>query len=302
MNAMHRLLVLGSMLCAACASGSARDAASPAPAKPVAIPAESGAPVVAEDGLLRIDVLERMSAPENGARYRVRVDNESATTFHFEGYSADSPRYELERWTGDGWVRHAVGWCGTGMAPRALPPGSSLELEVGVRADPTLRVGVAFATEPGAPGTHVWSGSLRGDPAAEPVVASEREEPLRIEVVEQIAAGRFPKWRLRMVNDSESPFRFRGYALSAPLYETEQMAPEGWQRHGGMWCGTGVEDRELAPGEQVEFAAGSWGPGPFRFGVAFRGQGDEDRTTTWTGPVSRRQDAPAEPTESGGGR
>ena len=111
--------------------------------------------------------------------------------------------------------------------------------------------------------------------------------PLRIELVEQIEAGQFPDWRFVLVNESAERLVYRGYAPHAPLHATQVRTAAGWERRTVGYCGTGVEEQALSPGAEVLFEAGSWGPGPWRFGVELRRPSGGDPVVVWSEPVHR---------------
>lgn len=59
----------------------------------------------------------------------------------------------------------------------------------------------------------------------------------------------------RASNGTGSSVSYRGYSEEGPLYQCEVLEAGVWQASPLGWCGTGLEEHALEPGESVDFSA-----------------------------------------------
>jgi hypothetical protein len=78
------------------------------------------------------------SSPE-WASITFRVTNDGDRAMTYQGYSPDSPLYQVEVLAGGAWEPSPMGWCGTGLAEQTLPPGGAVDLLVGAARDGQTR-------------------------------------------------------------------------------------------------------------------------------------------------------------------
>ena len=57
----------------------------------------------------------------------------------------------------------------------------------------------------------------------------------------------------RIANDTNSPFCFRGWGRSDPIYSERVKTAKGWEDEGIGWCGTGVGYHTISPHTSSEF-------------------------------------------------
>ncbi|HAV61223.1 MAG TPA: hypothetical protein DCY13_02520 [Verrucomicrobiales bacterium] len=83
-----------------------------------------------------------------------------------------------------------------------------------------------------------------------------------------------------MTNRSQVAITYYGYARELPLYQTLKPGLLGWERKaGGWWCGTGVHEHTLAPGEGIDF--GATVPTGERCKIRFSYSDGQTRTRIW---------------------
>lgn len=79
-----------------------------------------------------------------------------------------------------------------------------------------------------------------------------------------------------LANTTGRPVRYLGYSVDNPWYSVQQLVDGQWVDHILGWCGTGLDERELGPGESVEFSAYIPETGvKTRVGVTFHFKGDK---------------------------
>ncbi len=59
---------------------------------------------------------------------------------------------------------------------------------------------------------------------------------------------------VRLSNRSATTWAFHGYGPASPIYRTQALVDGEWTRFSVGWCGTGLEQQELAPGESLTFS------------------------------------------------
>lgn len=57
----------------------------------------------------------------------------------------------------------------------------------------------------------------------------------------------------RATNQGDAVFRYPGYTPDGPLYRCEVLESGAWQPSPLGWCGTGLAEQVLEPGQSVEF-------------------------------------------------
>jgi len=56
----------------------------------------------------------------------------------------------------------------------------------------------------------------------------------------------------RVTNQGEGAVTYQGYERAVPLYRTEVLEAGAWQAVPTGWCGTGLGEQRLEPGQSVE--------------------------------------------------
>ncbi len=82
----------------------------------------------------------------------LRLTNRTAAPISYKGYSPTQPILSFQRRAGRHWFDHTMAWCGTGLEPRELGAGESIEIPVSLAAydlEPSL--GTEGRSEPAKP-------------------------------------------------------------------------------------------------------------------------------------------------------
>lgn len=128
------------------------------------------------------------------------------------------------------------------------------------------------------PGTLAASAALAGmcvAPTSDstlPLTSAEADSGLaRLSVVRAEDGLAWTSYTLRLANASTAALEYRGYDVASPMYRCEVMIDGEWVGDGGGWCGTGLDERRLPPGQAIEFtwhAMDEVAPRPRRIEVA----------------------------------
>jgi hypothetical protein len=57
----------------------------------------------------------------------------------------------------------------------------------------------------------------------------------------------------RAMNRGQSAIEFRGFAADSPMYVREKLVDGRWEKDPLGWCGTGLQDLSLRPGQSMAF-------------------------------------------------